>query len=107
MDFVFEGQLPTYMLGDLKDFAILLTCNDDCRLERMAGRDGQSLADQKHETIVREASERQRFIDLYQIDIMDPHTLLNTFELILDTTHLDIQAITDTCVAAISGLVKN
>ena len=105
-NFVFEGQLPTYMLGDLKDFAILLTCAEDVRLDRMAGRDGQSLEDQKHETVVREASERQRFIDFYQIDVMDPETILTTFDLILDTTHLGIEAIVQTCVAAISGLME-
>ena len=105
-NYVFEGQLPTYMLGDLKDFAILLTCDDDIRLDRMAARDGQPLEDQQHETIVREASERQRFIDFYQIDVMDPITILTTFDLILDTTHLGIEAIVDTCVAAISGLMK-
>ncbi len=105
-NFVFEGQLPTYMLGDLKDFAILLTCDDAIRLERMANRDEQSLEVQKHETIVREASERQRFINFYQIDIMDPHTILTTFDLILDTTHLGVEAIVQTCVAAITGLPK-
>lgn len=105
-NYVFEGQLPTYMLGDLKDFAILFTCCDDIRLGRMATRDGQSIEVQKHETIVREASERQRFIDFYQIDIMDPTTILGTFDLILDTTQLGIEAIVNSCVAAISGLMK-
>lgn len=104
-NYIFEGQLPTYMLGEYRDFAVLLTCNDDVRLSRMAVRDGQSLEDQRQETLVREESERQRFIELYQVDVLDPRTILNTFDLIIDTTHLSIEAVFDTCKSALQEII--
>lgn len=106
-NFIFEGQLPTYMLEDYRDFAVLLTCEDKVRLSRMAVRDGQSLEDQRQETLIREESERQRFIDLYHIDVLDPATILNTFDLILDTTQLSIEAVFETCKTALQEIIHN
>ena len=104
-DYIFEGQLPTYMLGEYRDFAILLTCDEDIRISRMAERDDRSFESQKRETLIREESERQRFIELYKIDVLDPATMLNTFDLILDTTHLSIEAVFETCKCALSAII--
>ena len=56
--YVFDGQLPAFMLEDLNNFCILLTCDEDVRLARMSSRDNRSLKDQQKETIAREESER-------------------------------------------------
>ena len=105
-NYIFEGQLPTFMLGDYRDFSILLTCEDNLRLSRMAVRDGRSVEDQRQETLVREESERQRFIELYDIDVLDPHTILQTFDLILDTTHLSIETVFNVCLHALEEIIK-
>ena len=102
--YVFEGQLPTYMLGELKDFCVLLTCDEDVRLERMASRDNRSLKEQQKETIAREKSERERFIQIYNLDILDPSTILKTFNLIIDTTKINIEEIFNICRIAIEGI---
>jgi len=70
-NYVFEGQLPTYMLGQLKDLAIHFRCQESVRIRRMAARDDQDINAQTKETLHREQSERQRFIQLYGIDVMD------------------------------------
>ncbi len=105
-NFVFEGQLPTYMLGNYRDFAVLLVCDEDVRISRMMVRDGRSLEDQKQETLIREQSERQRFIDLYQIDVLDPATILKTFDLIVNTTHLSIEGVFNVCKHALEEIIE-
>ncbi|MHA1672780.1 MAG: (d)CMP kinase [Promethearchaeota archaeon] len=103
-NYVFEGQLPTYMIEKWRDYAILLTCQEEVRIRRMMERDGRNFEAQKQETLVRERSEQQRFIDLYQIDIMDPARILNTFNLIIDTTNLDVETIFNLCLSAVQNL---
>ncbi|MHA1610576.1 MAG: (d)CMP kinase [Promethearchaeota archaeon] len=102
-NFVFEGQLPTYMIEEWRDFAILLTCQEEIRIRRMMERDGRDFDAQKQETLVREQSEHQRFIDIYNIDIKDPARILNTFNLIIDTTYLDVETIFNMCLTAVQN----
>ncbi|MHA1584525.1 MAG: (d)CMP kinase [Promethearchaeota archaeon] len=105
-DYIFEGQLPTYMLGDLKDFAIMLTCDEEIRIQRMASRDEEDISEKVHETIVREESEQQRFIELYNIDVMNPALILKTFDLIINTTHLGIEEVYQISENAIAGIIN-
>jgi cytidylate kinase len=105
--YVFDGQLPAFMLGDLNNYCILLTCDDDVRLVRMASRDNRSLKDQQKETIAREESERERFIQLYNLDILDPSTILKNFDLIINTTELNIEEISKICRVAIEGISRS
>ncbi|MHA1512166.1 MAG: (d)CMP kinase [Promethearchaeota archaeon] len=105
--YVFDGQLPAFMLGDLNDYRILLTCDDDVRLARMASRDNRSLKDQHKETIAREESERDRFIQLYNLDILDPSTILKNFDLIINTTELNIEEVSKLCRVAIEGISRS
>jgi predicted cytidylate kinase len=100
-NYVFDGQLPAYILKELSNFNIMLKCDEIVRIERMAKRDGRSFDAQRHETLVREESERQRFIRLYQIDILDPLSILNTYHLILDTNKLGIEEIVAICTHAV------
>lgn len=105
--YVFDGQLPAFMLGDLNNFCILLTCDDDVRLTRMASRDNKSLEAQQKETVAREESERERFIQLYYLDILDPSTILKNFNLIIDTSELNIEEIFKICRIAIDGITRS
>ena len=105
--YVFDGQLPAFLLSDLNAFCILLTCDYDVRLARMASRDNKSLQDQQKETIAREESERERFIQLYNIDILDPSTILKSFDLIINTTDLNIEEIFNICRIAIEGIKRS
>ena len=105
--YVFDGQLPAFMLGDLNSYRILLICDNDVRLMRMASRDNRSLEDQQKETTAREESERERFIQLYNIDILDPETILKNFDLIINTTKLNIEEISKMCILAIEGISRS
>ncbi|WP_457557115.1 (d)CMP kinase [Candidatus Harpocratesius sp.] len=101
-NYVFEGQLPTYMIEKWRDYAILLTCQDEIRIKRMMKRDQENFDAKKHETMIREESEWQRFKDIYNIDIRDSTKILQTFNLIVDTTFLDIDTVFQLCHLAIS-----
>ena len=105
--YVFDGQLPAFLLEDLNNFCILLTCDYNVRLARMSSRDNRSLKDQQKETIAREESERERFIQLYDLDILDPETILKNFDLILNTTELNIEEISKICIIAIEGIAHS
>jgi len=105
-DFVFDGQLPAYILKDLSHYNIMLKCDEKVRIERMADRDSKSFEEQKYETLVREESERQRFIKLYNIDILNPTSILNIYHLIVDTTTLGIEDIVSICSHAVETKAK-
>lgn len=96
--YVFDGQLPAFILGKLADFKILLQCRDEIRISRMKLRDNQTIEVKTRETIIREESERKRFISIYNIDILDPHLIQKTFDLILDTSALTIAQVTEKCI---------
>ena len=100
-NYVFDGQLPAYILKSLSNYNIMLKCDEKIRIERMATRDGRTFEEQKHETLIREESERQRFIQLYNIDILDSTSILKTYHLILDTTALGIEEIVSICAHAV------
>ena len=57
-NYIFDGQMPAYMLKDLSNFNILLCCDDNVPLRGNSYRDGRDFETQKRETLTREASER-------------------------------------------------
>jgi cytidylate kinase len=98
---VFDGQLAAYTLGTRATYCILLKCARPTRIERMMGRDGRTLEEVENETNVREQSERERFIELYNIDLLDTALIMGTYDLILDVTRLGIEEVTAIARAAI------
>lgn len=100
-DYVFDGQMPPYLLGNLANLKVLLECNDDVRIQRMMQRDTRDFETQRHETLVREASERQRFIDLYHVDIHDPILIRSTFDFVVDCTSMTIDEVFQFCLKEI------
>ena len=102
--YVFDGQLPAYILGVNLDFSIQLQCDLQIRIERMMGRDGQDFEAKKQETLVREESERQRFIQLYNIDVLDPELITKTYGMIIDTSDKNIDEVFEICDQRIAEL---
>jgi cytidylate kinase len=69
---------------------ILLVCDDEVRMMRVALRDGVSIDDARHETMTREKSIRQRFKRYYGIDRFDDP---KKFDLVVDTTNMNPVAV--------------
>jgi len=90
---IIDSQLSAFILKNKADFKILLTCSIDTRVKRMAERDGSSFSEKMNETLLREKSEEERFKKLYDIDLNDPKILEETYDLIMDTTNLEIEQV--------------
>ncbi len=90
-DVLIESQLSGYILKDIADVKILLTAPLEIRIERIAKRDGVSIEKSRNETLLREASEHERFKKLYNIDLNDK----SVFDLIIDTSSLTIEQVTN------------
>ncbi len=86
-----ESQLSAYLLEDIADFKILLTCPLEVRIKRMAGRDGASYEEALKETEFREKSELDRFRLLYNIDLSDKKKQQEVYDFILDTQKLTVE----------------
>lgn len=103
---VLDNQLSPYLLGDIMDYCVLLKCAKDVRLSRMAERDSDDMDQKIRETEIREESERKRFVEYYGIDLLDSGMILATFDLIVDTTHLNIEAVVEVVSKAIELFKK-
>jgi cytidylate kinase len=88
-DIVLDGQLAAWMAGENADFKILLTAPDDVRIKRIADRDSVDFKYAQHETLAREASERDRYFEYYQIDITD----LSIYDFVLNTEKFNLNQI--------------
>ncbi|MHA1729053.1 MAG: (d)CMP kinase [Promethearchaeota archaeon] len=87
---IVDNQLSPYLLGNIVDLCVLLKCTKDIRMKRMAERDDTDINRKIKETLFREESEHKRFIKYYNVDLLDGNIILRTFDLIIDTTKLDI-----------------
>ena len=92
---VVESQLSGYLLKDIADMKILLTCPLKTRVKRMAERDHTSYEEKLKETSLREKSEHQRFKSLYQIDLEDKEKVKTVYDLIINTEDLTIEEVVE------------
>ena len=72
-------------------FRIWLTASDKVRISRIAHRDNISFSTARRRTIKREASNKQRYMKYYRIDLDD----LSIFDLCINTDHLKPNKIAD------------
>ena len=95
---IIDSQLSGYLLEELADFKILLTCPLKTRVKRMLERDQTTLEEMLKETSIRENSELRRFKRLYDIDLNDKE---NIHDLIIDTEKLSIEKILEKILLAL------
>ncbi len=88
-----DSQISAYLLKDIADFKILLTCPLETRVKRMTERDHRSFEESQKETTLREKSELERFKNLYGIDINDQKKARKVYDLILDTNNKSIDEV--------------
>lgn len=100
---VLDGQLSAWMAGEKADFRILLTAPLDIRLQRIADRDAISFEQAKHQTSVREKSERARYRRLYGINIEDQ----SVYDLVLNTARYDLEGVVTVLAGAIRTYLES
>jgi len=103
---VLDNQLSPYLLGDQIDYCVLLKCAKDVRIKRMMERDSDDFEKKLYETELRELSEQKRFLKYYGVDVLDSNTIMSTFDLILDTTYLDIEGAVNIIKTAIEEFIR-
>ena len=92
-----DGQLAGWMAGDYADFKILLTASIDTRVKRIAERDDVSFKHARLETLNREASEKERYLEFYGVNISDQ----SIYDLILNTEKYDLEGVIKVLTTAI------
>lgn len=83
---VVEGQLVAWMAGEAADMGIYLFAPDELRFKRIAERDGIDMERAREQTRIREEAQRERYLNLYGIDVGD----LSAYDLIADTSLLPL-----------------
>jgi cytidylate kinase len=84
-DLVLESRLSGWMAGEFADLKVWLDAPLAVRAERIAEREGTSVAAAREETQDREASERERYAEYYGIDYDD----LSIYDLGVNTARWD------------------
>ncbi len=84
---VVEGHLVPWIVKDVADIKIYVTAPLHVRVRRIAEREKRPVTEVLKETVLREHSQRKRFIYFYGIDILD----LSIFDLVIDTSKLTIE----------------
>ncbi|MCK4484887.1 MAG: AAA family ATPase [Candidatus Thorarchaeota archaeon] len=97
-----DGQLAGWMAGDYADFKILLTASLDTRVKRIAERDEVNLEHARLETLNREASEKERYLEFYGVDISDQ----SIYDLVLNTEKYDLQGVIKVLTTAIETFLE-
>lgn len=100
---VMDGQLAAWMAGENADLNILLTATDETRVKRIANRDNRDFEASLRETRTREASEKDRYLEFYGVDIAD-HSI---YDLIVDTENLTLDEVVEIVVTAVEGVLGN
>ncbi len=96
---VVEGQLAAWMASDKVDIKIYLTASNNIRFKRIAKREKLLYQEAEQETRDREESERRRFQEIYDINMMD----LSIYDLVIDTSLLPL----DDTITMLKNIISN
>lgn len=80
-----DAQLAIYFTSKETALKICITASPQIRWERIAKRENIDIEAAKEETEIREKSERQRYLSLYDIDVND----LSKYDIIINSDRLD------------------
>jgi cytidylate kinase len=84
---VIDAHLGAWIVGDLVDMRVYIAAPFALRVLRIAARDNIPLEKALRETLIREVSQKKRFMEFYGIDISD----LSIFDIIINTKSIDVK----------------
>lgn len=82
-DFVFEGHLSAFFINDA--YKILLTCEEDVRIQRVANREEISFEEAKEQSLGREKMQAENYRKVYGIENHQDH---DHYDLVINTTNI-------------------
>jgi cytidylate kinase len=100
-----DSQLSGHVLKNIADFKILLTCPIEIRIKRMAERDNSSYEEKLNETVLREASEMERFKKLYNINLDNEKQNNRLYDLIINTENRSLDDIVNLILSKIKATI--
>ncbi|TFF96383.1 cytidylate kinase [Candidatus Thorarchaeota archaeon] len=100
-DIITDGQLAGWMAGENSDLNVYLMASDETRVKRIAERDSRDFDEALEETIAREASERERYLEYYGVDILD----LSIYDLVINTDLFSLDEVVEIVAAAVEGIL--
>ena len=98
-DVVLESRLSGWMAGDYADLRVWLDAPLEVRADRIADREAVPPSDALEETETREASEKRRYREYYDIDFDDR----SIYDLAVNTARWDAPTVVDLVVAAVEA----
>ncbi|HMF32882.1 MAG TPA: cytidylate kinase family protein [Candidatus Lokiarchaeia archaeon] len=102
---VVEGQLVGYLLRDVPGcLKVLLIASEEIRLQRMCERDDENSVQKLMETLGREKSEQERFLNFYGIDLHDPTVILDIYDLVINTTRWAAEEVASVVIEAAKNM---
>ena len=100
---VLESRLAGWLAADHATMRIWLDAPLEVRAERIADREDKPVEQARRETSEREASEKQRYLEYYDIDIDD----LSIYDITLNTARWGPETVTDVLGDAIDRYEPN
>lgn len=102
---VLDGQLCWYFLKNYADWKILLTCDEETRIQRIFDRDREKkgdsimLKDVRNETQERERIEYARYKEIYGLDLSDMEFVKKNHDIVVDTTDIGISEVVEKIIS--------
>jgi cytidylate kinase len=100
---ILDGLLAAWLTRQIPGLHILLTAEEQIRINRIAQRENRVYEEVEKETLTREKSEITRFKKLYKIDIKD----YSIYEIVLNTGLWSEKVVSQTIIMLIKEYMKS
>lgn len=98
---IVDAQLAAHFTPKHTKLRIYITASLAVRNQRIASREGWSIEKATQETKIREEAERQRFFDLYAINVDDS----SVYDVIVNTDRLDYDQTYNLCLSLVKSVL--
>lgn len=99
---VLDGHLTAWIVRYIADFKIYITAPLMVRVRRIAERDGIPLHRALRETVVREWSQKVRYMEYYGLDVSD----VSWFDLVVNTEKLGVEEAYSIILKAVTSVLN-
>lgn len=99
---IVDAQLAAHFTPSDTLLKICISASPEIRWQRIATRDNKSIDEAKSETLAREKSEQNRFLQLYNIDVWDT----SCYDIIINSDRIDIDQTYLLCKIIVQHVLK-
>ncbi|MCY0868824.1 MAG: AAA family ATPase [Desulfurococcus sp.] len=99
---VVDGHLAAWIVSDIADLKVYVTAPLTLRILRIAGRDNKSLGKALSETLIREYSQKKRFMEYYGFNVDDT----SFFDIVINTKLIGVEEAFSIIRTAVDKILK-